>query len=92
MAERKRYGDKEYVPAKQGLLQARQALETNLSQMAEIVRQVSAGKGLLASGGNAALLFYLGSLLYDYYSLVEECLLLAARVLDAWVLDSLDWR
>lgn len=91
MDELKKYQGKEYTPTKESLLRAREKLETNLAQMEEIVHQVSAKKGLLPQGGTN-LLFYVGSLLYDYYSLVEECLLVAARVLDAWVPSSLDWH
>ncbi len=91
MAELKKYQGKAYTPAKESLRQARQMLETNLAQMEEIVHLVAAQKRLLPQS-ETTLLFYLGSLLYDYYSLVEECLLLAAKVLDTWVPSSLDWH
>ena len=37
-------------------------------------------------------LLYMGSLFYDYYQLVEDCLRLVARTIDKWIPASLDWH
>ncbi len=37
-------------------------------------------------------LLYLGSCLYDFYLLVEDCLVTIAGITDRWIPGSLDWH
>ena len=87
----KGFQQKEYVPSAEIFDRTGNTIDGNLKEMEVIVRQVSAKKELLPTN-DMQLLFYLGSCLYDFYSLVEECLLMLARIMDKWVPSSLDWH
>ena len=91
MTDNKRYQGKEYVPSMEIFERTRRTINGNLQEMELIVRKVSAKKELFPTD-NQELLFYLGSCLYDFYLLVEECLLMIARIMDKWLPSSLDWH
>lgn len=91
MSEMKRFQRPPYVPSQEIFERTRQTIELNLKEMESIAQKVAAKKELLPTE-DVNLLFYLGSWLYDFYLLTEECLLMIARIMDKWVPSSLDWH
>jgi len=63
----------------------------NLEEMKQIIDNVSREWQEVPQDRNKRLL-YVGSQLYDYYLLTENCLLQIARTFDRWAPTSLDWR
>lgn len=91
MADIKRFQKAEHIPSLHIFKQAGETIDGNLREMELLVQQVSAKKEFFPTA-DTNLLFYLGSFLYDFYALVEECLLVIARAIDRWVPSSLDWH
>jgi hypothetical protein len=91
MADIKRFQKAENISSLHIFKQAQETIDGNLREMELLVMQVSAKKELFPTD-DTNLLFYLGSCLYDFYTLLEECLLVIARVIDKWVPSSLDWH
>lgn len=79
------------APSRQSLEKTCTVLSSSLAEMKIIVRMLSEEKKLLPDTDKYRLL-YLGSCLYDFYLLVEDCLVHIARITDRWVPASLDWR
>ena len=91
MTDIKKFHRKEYVPSMEIFEGTWRTIDRNLKEMGLIVKQISAKKELFPTE-STDLLFYLGSCLYDFYLLVEECLLMIARIIDKWIPSSLDWH
>lgn len=87
----KKYQQSSSAPSKQCLEKAWVAVNSNLAEMNTIVNRVSCDKKFLTCADKYRLLYF-GSYLYDFYLLVEDCLLHIARATDKWVPGSLDWR
>ena len=79
------------APSRQSLEKTCTVLSSSLAEMKIIVNKLSDEKKQLPDTDKYRLL-YLGSCLYDFYLLVEDCLLHIARITDRWVPASLDWR
>lgn len=91
MADMKKYQGRPSVPAKRTLEKTGTAIAKNLTEMQQITDKVSHNQQLSIKGEPGNLL-HLGSLFYDYYLLVEECLMLIAKTTDQWIPGSMDWR
>ncbi len=91
MADYRRFMNASPAPSKQSLEKTCAAIESSLAEMKIIVSRVSAYDQPLA-GTDKYRLLYLGSIVYDFYLLAEDCLLHIARTIDRWVPASLDWR
>lgn len=79
------------APSRQSLEKTCTVLSSSLAEMKIIVNKLSDEKKQLPDTDKYRLL-YLGSCLYDFYLLVEDCLVHIARITDRWVPASLDWR
>lgn len=79
------------TPSRQSLEKTCIVINSSLAEMKIIARMLSEEKELLPHSDKYRLL-YLGSCLYDFYLLTEDCLLHIARVTDKWVPASLDWH
>ncbi|MBM4235768.1 MAG: hypothetical protein FJ152_04780 [Firmicutes bacterium] len=79
------------APSRESLERACVVIEKNLVEMGIIVAYVSAYSPL-ATDTDRRTLLYISSCLYDFYLLVEECLLQIARITDRWIPGSLDWH
>jgi hypothetical protein len=79
------------APSRVSLEKACFVIEQNLTEMGKIVAHIS-GDCPLSSDTDRRRLLYLCSCLYDFYLLVEECLLQIARITDRWIPGSLDWH
>ncbi|MDZ4133553.1 MAG: hypothetical protein U1E11_10500 [Dethiobacteria bacterium] len=79
------------APSRQNLDKTCAVVESSLAEMKIIVSRVSSYYQPLA-GADKYRLLYLGSNIYDFYLLAEDCLLHIARTIDRWVPASLDWR
>lgn len=91
MADMKKYQGKPSTPAKNDLEKTGDAISKNLAEMQTIADRASQHQQLSIKEKQHKMLL-LGSLLYDYYLLVEECLLLIAKTTDQWIPGSMDWR
>lgn len=91
MLDIRRFQKNSPVPSRQILEKTYAAINRNLKEMETIVNRVSGSEELLPTAGKYQLL-YVGSCLYDFYLLVEDCLLQIARTTDKWIPASLDWR
>jgi len=91
MLDIKRFQQSMTAPSRVSLEKACVVIEQNLTEMGEIVAHVSE-YSLLSSDTDQRKLLYLCSNLYDFYLLVEECLLQIARITDRWIPGSLDWH
>lgn len=63
----------------------------NLEEMKKIMDDICRERQSSPKESRSRLL-YIGSHLYDYYLLAENCLLQIARTFDRWAPTSLDWR
>jgi len=91
MSDIGRFKHSSSAPSRQSLEKTCIVINNSLAEMKIIVRMLSEEKELLPHSDKYRLL-YLGSCLYDFYLLAEDCLLHIARVTDKWVSASLDWR
>jgi len=91
MLDIKRFQQSMTAPSRVSLEKACVVIEQNLTEMGEIVAHASE-YSLLSSDTDQRKLLYLCSYLYDFYILVEECLLQIARITDRWIPGSLDWH
>lgn len=91
MTDMKKFEEKPSAPAKRDLERIGAAITKNLAEMQLIAGRVSQYQQLPIKEKRRKML-YLGSLFYDYYLLVEECLLLVAKTTDQWIPGSIDWR
>lgn len=91
MVDYNRYRYVSPAPSRQLLRQMRAALIDNLAEMSRVVDSLKNRGSILQEGDRQTLLF-VGSILYDYYLLVEDSLLIIARTLDKWIPASLDWH
>lgn len=91
MVDYGRYMNRSSAPSWQSLEKTCTVIESSLAEMKIIVSRVSANYKPLA-GADKYRLLYLGSTIYDFYLLAEDCLLHIARTVDRWVPASLDWR
>jgi hypothetical protein len=91
MLDIRRFQKNSLLPSRQSLEKTCATINYNLKEMKTTVIRISGSEELLPTAGKYQLL-YLGSCLYDYYLLVEDCLLQIARTTDKWVPASLDWR
>jgi hypothetical protein len=87
----RRFQPRSTRPPKIAVEKASALIRNNLAEMGEIVAHIS-GNCPLAIDNERRKLLYLCSNLYDFYLLVEECLLQIARITDHWVPGSLDWH
>lgn len=90
MNDMKRFEHKPVASFRGGRETASGTLQDNLKEMRAIVDTIVSDNGLATPTPQKQL--YIGSLLYDYYLLAENCLLLIARNFDRWAPTSLDWR
>lgn len=91
MADFKRYQYKSPPPSKDSLELLCTLIDDNLAEMKKIAAEVKGGAHLLA-GADRYQLYRFGCLFYDFYLLVEDCLLKTAKTLDKWIPGSLDWH
>ncbi len=91
MADYRRFMNASPAPSRQSLDKTCAVIESSLAEMKIIVNRVSSYCQPL-SGADKYRLLYLGSNIYDFYLLAEDCLLHVARTIDRWVPASLDWR
>jgi hypothetical protein len=91
MLDIKRFQQSMTAPSRVSLEKACFVIEQNLTEMGEIVANVSEYSPLPSDTDRRKLL-YLCSCLYDFYLLAEECLLQIARLTDRWIPGSLDWH
>jgi len=91
MSDIGRFKHSSSAPSRQSLEKTCIVINNSLAEMKIIVRLLSEEKELPPHSDKYRLLF-LGSCLYDFYLLAEDCLLHIARITDRWVPASLDWR
>ncbi len=91
MTDMKKYQGRPSVPAKKALEKTGTAIAKNLTEMQTIAGEVSQYQQLSIKGERGKIL-HLSSLFFDYYLLVEECLLLIAKTTDQWIPGSMGWR
>ncbi|MFU8795610.1 MAG: hypothetical protein ACNA7Z_09575, partial [Dethiobacteria bacterium] len=91
MVDFKRFQNLSGAPSKLSLEKTYLSINSNLAEMRLIVNSVSNYDQVFSVNDKYRLL-YLGSLLYDFYMLCEDCLLNIARLTDKWVPASLDWH
>ncbi len=91
MLDIKRFQHSTTTPSSVSLEKACVLIEQHLTEMRGIVVHVSDYSPLSPDTEQRKLL-YLCSYLYDFYLLVEECLLQIARITDRWIPGSLDWH
>lgn len=91
VVDMKRYQYKSPPPSKERLGLMCAVIDDNLAEMKKIAAEVNGSAHLLA-GADRYRLYYFGCLFYDFYQLVEDCLLQTARTLDKWIPGSLDWH
>ncbi len=91
MTDIKKYQGRTAAPAKEHLAKSGNAIANNLAEMQTIAERVSQYQQRSIKGERGKML-HLGSLFYDYYLLVEECLLIIAKTTDRWIPGSMDWR
>jgi hypothetical protein len=91
MVDYGRFMNRSPAPSRQSLEKTCAVIESSLAEMKTIVSKVSTNYKPLA-GADKYRLLYLGSTIYDFYLLAEDCLLHIARTVDRWVPASLDWR
>lgn len=87
----KNYQHKSSPPSRQSLEKMGLIIDENLAEMKKIVDQVKAGENLLPDADKYRL-YNFGCLFFDFYLLVEDCLLHVARTTDKWIPGSLDWH
>jgi hypothetical protein len=91
MVDYGRFMNRTPAPSKQSLEKTCAAIESSLAEMKIIAGRFSSNDHNMA-GADKYRLLYLGSTIYDFYLLSEDCLLHIARTIDRWVPASLDWR
>lgn len=91
MVDYGRFMNRSPAPSRQSLEKTCTVIESSLAEMKIIVSRVSTSYKPYA-GADKYRLLYLGSTIYDFYLLAEDCLLHIARTVDRWVPASLDWR
>jgi hypothetical protein len=91
MLDIKRFQQNMTTPSRVRLEKASAVIENNLTEIGKIVAHVS-GYCPLSNDADRRKLLYLCSFLYDFYLLVEECLLQIACITDRWIPGSLDWH
>jgi len=78
-------------PSRESIAQIGVLMSANLAEMDELIRRLSYEHTHFDVTDRRRLL-YIGTMLYDYYMLVEDCFLGVARTIDRWVPASLDWH
>ena len=91
MRDMEKYQGKPSPPARKNLEKTGSAINTNLLEMQAITEKVSRYQQLPSEQKQGKML-HIGSLIYDYYLLTEECMLLIAKTIDQWIPGSMDWR
>ncbi len=86
----KHFQGKAPILSRQDLQRCCELIEKDLSEMTLTAKKVYRCNP--TNKTDRTRLLYLGSLLYDYYLLSEEILLLIAKTVDRWVPASPDWR
>lgn len=79
------------IPSKQTVEKMIQLIHRNLEELEEIAEIIANNSHRVAMEEKKRL-FYLGSLLYEFYLTVEDSMLIVARYIDRWVPYSLDWH
>lgn len=81
-----------YFPSPHLLRKMAETISADLEEMAVIAATVKEGKERWNKNKEGPQLYYLGSLLYEFYLIVEESMLAVARTIDRWVPCTLDWH
>lgn len=90
MIENSRF-QRKYIPSSAVIGRVIEDIDDGLKEMSRNVQVISARKDVLPREG-MEVLFLVSSHLYDFYVLVEDCLLGIAKIIDKWVPSSLDWH